>query len=250
MKSKQKDPLPPSFRAKIIQSSDVGPSGETPIGYEIQNVEEIARVPIQDIAAIAAQLIPPGESPVERVRQAFTLLDAAAAGMKGLLQKGSVEKGFKDFVFKRDGYKAYQDLLAGAKDDPLIYTNAAGEKMADFEGVLKSFFGAGQNATRTERLERLLWFTQETSLNPKTQMKGISFEEAEACLLNWQENGIAELTYCWLKKHFAPWWEFHVRRTKSANASVPKGKQGRVKRKNDKRRGARPPRLKDELKKK
>jgi len=250
MKSKQKGPAFSSFEAKIVKSSDIGPNGETPIRYEIQNVEEIARVPIQDIASIAAQLIPPWESPVERVRQAFSLLDAAAAGKKGLLQKGSVEKGFEDFVFKRDAFKDYKDLLAEANDDPLVHRNAAGEKVADFEGVLKSFFGIGQGASKTERLERLLWFAQETTLNSKTQMKGISFEEAEACILDWQENGISELIYCWLKRFFPPWWEFHVRRTKSANAKLSKGKQGRVKRKDDKRRGARPPRLKDELKKK
>jgi hypothetical protein len=250
MKSKSKNPLPSSFRAMILESSDVGPEKKEPIRYEMQNVAEISRVSIVDIASIAAQLVPPWESPVERVRQAFSLLDAAAAGKKGLLQKGSVEKGFKDFVFQRDGYREYQEMLAEAKDDPLLHTNSEGEKVADFEGVMKSFFGVGQDKTRAERLERLLCFIQETSMNPETQKKGISWEKAEACLADWQAKGISELCYCWLRRYFANWWEYHVRRTNSANASVPKGKQGRVKRRDDKRRGARTPRLVDELKKK
>ena len=187
---------------------------------------------------------------MERVRQAFTLLDAAAAGKNALLQHRDLEKGFKDFMWRRDTFEGVQEILALMNDDPLVFTNSNGERRADFEGALKSFFGVGQNASRAERMERLLQYVLETEFNKSTQSRGISLEEAQTCMSDWQANGIDEYSYCFLKEHFASWWEFHVRRTKRENASVPKGKQGRVKRKNDKRRGARPPRLKDELKKK
>jgi hypothetical protein len=250
MKSKQKNESESVFRMKIVKSSDLGPDGEAPIRFDIQNIDAVAQVPIEVVASIAAQLIPPWESPVERVRQAYTLLDAAAAGKTGLVQHRNLEKGFTDFVWRRDFFREYQGILSLSKGDPLVRTNAANERVADFERVLKSFFGVGQSASKVERMERLLWFIQETSFNPETQMKGISWESAEACLADWQANGIPDISYCCLKGNFARWWDFNVARTNRENAKVPKGKQGRVKRKNDKRRGARPPRLKDELKKK
>lgn len=250
MKSKQKNDSDSVFRMKIVKSSDVGPDGEAPIRFDIQNIEAVAKVPIEAVASIAAQLIPPWESPVERVRQAYTLLDAAAAGRNGLVQHRNIERGFTDFVWRRDIFSEYQGLLSLSKGDPLVSTNAAGERIADFEGVLKSFFGVGQNATRAERVERLVLFLQETDFNPDTLKRGIAWEKAAEYVVDWQENGIPDIAYCCLKGNFVRWWEFNVARTNRENAKMPKGKQGRVKRKNDKRRGARPPRLKDELKKK
>jgi len=250
MKSKQKNEADSVFRMKIVKSSDVGPDGEAPIRFNIQNTDALAKVPIEAVASIAAQLIPPWESPVERVRQAYTLLDAAAAGRNGLAQHRNLEKGFTDFVWRRDIYRELQGMLSLSKDDPLVTTNSEGERVADFESVLKSFFGVGQSASKVERMERLLWFIQETSMNPETQKKGISWEKAVACLEDWQANGIPDISYCCLKGNFARWWDFNVARTNRENAKVTKGKQGRVKRKDDKRRGARPPKLTDELKKK
>jgi len=250
MKSKQKNDSDSVFRMKIVKSSDVGPDGEAPIRFDIQNIEAVAKVPIEAVASIAAQLIPPWESPVERVRQAYTLLDAAAAGRNSLVQHRNLEKGFTDFVWRRDIFSEYQGMLSLSKGDPLVSTNAAGERVADFEGVLKSFFGVGQNATKAEKAGRLALFLQETDFNPVTLKKGTTWEKAVEYVMDWQVKGIPEISYCCLKGHFARWWEFNVARTNRLNASAPKGKQGRVKRKNDKRRGARPPRLKDELKKK
>jgi hypothetical protein len=86
MKSKQKNQVDSVFRMKIVKSSDVGPDGEAPIRFDIQNIDAVTKVPIEAVASIAAQLTPPWESPVERVRQAYTLLDAAAAGRNGLAQ--------------------------------------------------------------------------------------------------------------------------------------------------------------------
>jgi hypothetical protein len=249
MKSKFKGKPDPVFRMKIVESSDVGADGKPPVRFDIQNIDALAQVPIEAVASIAAQLIPPWESPVERVRQAYTLLDAAAAGRHGLVHHRNLERGFADFVWRRDVFRELQGMLSLSKGDPLVTTNSKGERVADFESVLKSFFGVGQSASKIERMERLLWFIQETSMNPETQMKGIPWEKAEACLADWQANGIPDISYCCLKGNFARWWSFNVARTNRENASVPKGKQGRVKRKDDKRRGARTPRLVDELKK-
>jgi hypothetical protein len=250
MKSKQKNEADLVFRLKIVKSSDVGPDGEIPVRFDIQNIDALAKVPIEAVASIAAQLIPPWESPVERVRQAFTLLDAAAAGRSSLVQHRNLEIGLTDFVWRRDVSREVKGILSLSKDDPLVTTNSTGERIADFEAVLKSFFGVGQNASRVERVERLLLFLHETEFNPETLRKGISLEKAGELIDDWQANGIPDYSYCCLKGHFARWWGFHVARTNRENAKAPKGKQGRVKRQDDKRRGARPPRLKDELKKK
>ena len=250
MKSKQRNEEESVFRMKIVESSDVGPDGKAPVRFDIQNIDAVAKVPIEAVASIAAQLIPPWESPVERVRQAYTLLDAAAAGRNGLVLHRNLERGFTDFVWRRDVFREYQGILSLSKDDPLVSLNAAGEPVADFEGVLKSFFGVGQNASKLEKVERLLLFFHETEFNPETQTKGIPLEKAAEYIEDWQINGIPDIAYCCLKGNFARWWDFNVARTNRENAKVPKGKQGRVKRKNHTRRGARPPRLKDELKKK
>jgi hypothetical protein len=177
-------------------------------------------------------------------------LDAAEAGRNGLVLHRNLERGFTDFVWRRDVFCEYQGILSLSKDDPLVSTNTAGERVADFEGVLRSFFGVGQNASRMEKVERLALFLQETDFSPDTLKRGITWEKAAEYVVDWQVNGIPDISYCCLKSNFARWWDFNVARTNRENAKVPKGKQGRVKRKDDKRRGARPPRLKDELKKK
>jgi|GEM_PF-1611291 len=250
MKSKQKSGPESVFPMTIVNSSDVGLDGEAPVRFDIQNIDAVAKVPIEAVASIAAQLIPPWESPLERVRQAYTLLDAAAAGRNGLVLHRNLERGFTDFVWRRDVFREYQGILSLSKDDPLVSTNAAGERVADFEGVLRSFFGVGQSASRLEKVERVVLFLQETDFNPDTLTRGITWEKAAEYVVDWQVNGIPDISYCCMKGNFARWWDFNVARTNRENAKVPKGKQGRVKRKDDKRRGARPPRLKDELKKK
>jgi hypothetical protein len=52
----------------------------------------------------------------------------------------NLEKGFTDFVWRRDIYRELQGMLALSKNDPLVTTNSEGKRVADFESVLKSFF--------------------------------------------------------------------------------------------------------------
>jgi hypothetical protein len=91
---------------------------------------------------------------------------------------------------------------------------------------------------KVERLPRLKWWVME-----KTDQA--TNEEAAEWIAAWRKNGVPDNIYQHARRTFDAWWtERERKRLSKQGKASKKGKQGRVKSKTDKRKGARPDREK------
>ena len=222
--------------------------------FRTHNPQALATIPIHIVAGIAAQLSATEPDPVERVRQAYTLLDIAEAGRRSLQEEGCVTPGLLDIDIERRKESALPRILAERDADPLAIKTATGEfQPVDFEQALLQVFGRStKKAQRESRL--VLYLSGKVSLentnralqewigNPTTLPKFQKMGEAAAKknVIEWKSEGIPFQEYLSLKTWLPGWWKGQLSRTQAAKRKgKTKGTQGRVVRKNDKRKGSR-----------
>lgn len=226
--------------------------------------QALAQIPIHVVAGIAAQLQSPEAEPTERIRLAYSLLDAAEAARISLVETGSFESGLRMVRFERVKQQRMGEMAKERRADPLVKVGTNGEELpVDFKKATLGLFSKSikpktretklveylANLTNTEDTLRAIF---EWAGNPTTregQKKAIEDwnktpffpkpgkDAAEKLLIEWKKNGIPAKDYASLKFNFPRWYEVKKRNDKSA---AGKAKQGRVVRKNDKRKGARP----------
>ena len=226
--------------------------------FRTQNPEALATIPIHIVAEIGAKLQTADSDPAESIRMAYTLLDAAEAGRRSLQEEGCVTPGLSNFAFERIKEKAAPRIIAEREADPLTIKTATGEfQPVDFEQALLQVFGRStKKAPRESRL--VLYLSGKVSLEdtnralqewvgnpgtfPKFQTMGKAAAEKKVRV--WKSEGIPFQEYLSLKTWLPGWWKDELSRTQAAKRkgkikSESKGKQGRVVRKNDKRKGSR-----------
>lgn len=218
------------------------------------NPQALAAIPIHIVAGIAAQLSATEPDPVERVRQAYTLLDIAEAGRRSLQEEGCITPGLSNFAFERKKEQALPRIIAKRNADPLASKNESGDfQPVDFEQALSQIFG---RATKKQQRESRLVFylsgkvsientnraIQEWAGNPATlpKFQAMGKAVAEKIVREWKSEGIPFHEYLSLKTGLPEWWKGQLSRTQSAKRKgKTKGTQGRVVRTNDKRKGSR-----------
>lgn len=226
--------------------------------FRTQNPEALATIPIHIVAEIGAKLQTADSDPAESIRMAYTLLDAAEAGRRSLQEEGCVTPGLSNFAFERIKEKAAPRIIAQRDADPLARKNATGDfQPVDFEQALSQVFGrATKKPQRESRL--VLYLSEKASIedtdrsiqelagNPATlpKFQTMGKAAAEKNVREWKGEGIPFQEYLSLKTWLPAWWKTRLSRTQAAKRKgkikgKTKGKQGRVVRKNDKRKGSR-----------
>jgi hypothetical protein len=216
--------------------------------FRTQNPEALAAIPIHIVAEIGAKLQTADSDPVASIRMAYALLDAAEAGRRSLQEEGCVEPGLSFFILRRLTEEAEPRIMAQKKADPLARKNAnGGFQPVDFEQALSQVFGrATKKPQRESRLVLYLFEVGETlrairENNPETPFKypKPTKEVAEKTVREWKSEGIPFEEYISLKNCLPGWWKDRVSRTQAEKRKgKTKGNQGRVIRKNDKRKGS------------
>jgi len=240
------------------------------------NPQVLAEIPIAVVAGIAAQIQTRDNTPTARIREAYALLDAAEAGRKSLLESGSYEAGLAAVRCLEATTERIAKDIQERRQDPLIKVSPSGDELpVDFKKALLRFFSKTikpQNR-ETKLVEYLAGLTgiedtlraiQEWAGNPATkegQLQAIDKwkkapffpkpgkAKAEKLVADWKKNGIPAKEYFSLKSNFPRWYDEAKRKNKSKAGKAPKGKQGRVVRRNDKRRGSRPQNILRKIKK-
>ena len=227
------------------------------MNHRTQNPKALAEIPIHIVAEIGAKFQTADSDPVESIRLAYTLLDAAEAGRRSLEVEGCAEPGLSNFAFERLKEQARPRIIAQRNADPLAIKNASGDfQPVDFERALSQIFGrATKKPQRESRL--VLYLSEKTSIddtnralqewagNPATLPKFQTMGEAKAKknVQEWKSAGIPFQEYLSLKAWLPAWWKTRLSRLQSAKRKgktkdETKGQQGRVVRRNDKRKGS------------
>jgi hypothetical protein len=222
------------------------------MNHRTQNPKELAEIPIHVVAGIAAQ-IQPADGPAERIQQAYDLLDAAESARQSLNVHGSTNEGLEQFRFYRLKEERLPVIIAEYKSDPLYQEKDGRAAAVPFEKGLSIVFGKSiKKADREKRLEVYLTEKEEglkcmfSSLPPELNPFGSILRRTNAGekFLEWKTEGIPWMEYQTLKKYLPEWWKTRLSRLQSAKRKGKtkdenKGKQGRVVRRNDKRKGSR-----------
>ena len=215
-----------------------------------ENPQALEAIPIHIVAGIAAQLSATEPDPVERVRQAYTLLDIAESGRYGLEKQRCFHAGLEEYC---------EELRMGVffekrRIDPLSVFNEEGDQLeVDFETALSKMFG--RNVEKKDREPRLALYIQtqwlddqkeyldsldeihRARLGPENQ---ITDSTATDIISDWKKYGIPYEVFCDTRDELPEWWKSRLSNTQAAKRKgKTKGTQGRVVRKNDKRKGSR-----------
>lgn len=219
-----------------------------------QNPEALAKIPAHIIAGIAAQLHTNEGDPVERVRQACQILDAAESASKSLAEEGGYAPGLLRHQFEQKKFESRKLHIADRQNDPLCVKGEDGQPArVTFEDAVSKIFGRA--IKKADRESRLVLHLAEKTPAEETlaalerwagdQSKPLVFPKtgnakALEIVRDWKRHGIPFEEYRSLKFNFPIWWKERVSRTQAAKRiGKIKGKQGRVRRKTDKRKGAR-----------
>jgi hypothetical protein len=203
------------------------------------NPQALAAIPIHIVAGIAAQLSATEPDPVERVRQAYTLLDIAEDAHYGLETAKCYNWGLDDYVsVRKSGIEMREHLR-----DPLVVIDEMGQCVpVDFEKAVSSIFGRSIKKHLREKHLALFLIGQpelvDADLCFETGIQKVDPREAEKCVRDWKEKGIPEDAYFKIKRIY-PYWKSRQTSNARSFAGKTKGTQGRVVRKNDKRKGSR-----------
>ena len=218
------------------------------MNHRTQNPEALAAIPIHIVAEIGARLQTTEADPAESIRMAYTLLDAAEAGRRSLQDEGCVDPGLLSFDIERRKESAIPRILAEYKTDPLYQEKDGRPAPVPFEKAVSIVFGKSiKKAEREKRLGVYLAEREERAKSlfpnlPSLSVFGSILRKPTAAeqLQAWKIEGIPWGEYQALKKYFSDWWKDRVSRTQAAKRKgKTKGPQGRVIRKNDKRKGSR-----------
>ena len=215
-----------------------------------ENPQALEAIPIHIVAGIAAQLSATEPDPVERVRQAYTLLDIAESGRYGLEKQRCFHAGLKEYCEER----RMDDFFEKRRIDPLSGFNEEGAQLeVDFETALSKMFG--RNVEKKDREPRLALYIQTQWLDPAKRLQDgmdesqranlesdlfIGDSTATDIISDWKKYGIPYEVFCDITDALPDWWKGQLSRTQAAKRKgKTKGTQGRVVRKNDKRKGSR-----------
>jgi hypothetical protein len=228
-----------------------------------RNPRAIAQIPAHIIAGIAAQLQSPEADPVLRVRQAFQLIDAAESGLQGLNEGDCYESGLLRHDFHRKKHESRQRSLKERETDPLFQNKDGEAQPVPFNEALSKIFG--RETKKAQREARIVMYLAEKTPEEETlaafgkwatdQTKPLVFPKtgnpkAQKIVDSWKLNGIPFEKYRSLKAWFPEWWKARLSQTQAAKRKgKTKGEQGRVVRRNDKRRGSRPQNILRKIKK-
>jgi len=217
------------------------------MNHRTQNPEALAGIPIHIVAEIGAKLQTTDSDPVASIRMAYALLDAAEAGRRSLQDEGCVDPGLLSFDIERRKESTRPRILAEYKSDPLYQEKDGRPAPVPFENALAIVFG--KSIKKTEREKRLSVYLAEKDEGLKTMFANLPQElnpftiagrpTAAENLQAWKTEGIPWGEYQDLKRYFSDWWKDRLSRTQAAKRKgKTKGNQGRVIRKNDKRKGS------------
>lgn len=191
---------------------------------------ELAKVSIVEVATIAAHL-PPETPASDAVKRAYELLEWAAAAREGLDADEfmpSAEWGIYREQLHLEEEKKADELQAKAL--PSNRVNGVIQPHP-FDAVLATLMG---KVKKVDRLPRFKWWMMEKT-NQTTN------EQAAHWVAEWRKSGVPDEIYRLAHRTFDAWWKKRERERLSKQGKAPKkGKQGRVKSKTDKRKGARP----------
>lgn len=214
--------------------------------YDTQNPKALAQIPIHIVAGIGAKLQIDDYEPVERIRMAYALLDAAEAARQSLQASGCVNPGLGHFDEERKIQFDCTQRLAEQKTDPLYQEKDGKPAPVSFEKALSSIWG--KSIKKTEREKRIKLYLEETWADFKARYPKLNVPQClppAQRLQEWKIEGLSWLSYGSLKYTVPKWWKKRLSRTqavkrkgKTKGEAEPKGKQGRVIRKNDKRKGS------------
>lgn len=177
---------------------------------------------------VAAQIQTNESNPIERVRMAFRLLDIAESANRGLKRGTSYDGGLSAYDFAQFQENARLIFNEDQHKDPLIVKCPDGIRRADFDKVLKKFFGLakGKDIRHSDRHERFVSYVEDTGA-PKSvadihaytrrRDKGprMSRQDAKKIVQEWKEEGIPAGRYVVMKRLFQWWWEDRLSRTRS-----------------------------------
>jgi hypothetical protein len=215
-----------------------------PTHYPAQNEKFLTTISSQVVAEIAARIPGGNLSPVERVRLAFDLLDAAESGMKEVREVGSYHCGLDMHLrYQEDFDNGTHDTIYYDPDDPFF---AGG--VVNFDRCMSHLFGRA--VRKADRAERYTGFVAKWYTSPEDQQKIDEAEargeelkiqcDARAVVAKWQKDGIPIPFFFLSHEMFPYWWRNQVRKKKIlAGEASARARQGRVKKKGDKRKGAR-----------
>ena len=217
------------------------------MNYDTQNPKALAEIPIHIVAEIGAKLQTADSDPVASIRMAYALLDAAEAARQSLQASGCVNPGLGHFDDERKIQFDLPRRLAEQKSDPLYQEKDGKPAPVSFEKALSSIFG--KSIKKTEREKRIKVYLEEIDASVKSKYPRLNIPQnlpPSQELQRWKTEGISWFSYQLLKIGVPKWWKKRISRTqaskrkgKTKGEAEPKGKQGRVIRKNDKRKGAR-----------
>ena len=199
--------------------------------------KEIAKIPIETVAGIAAKLARQDIAPADSVRQAFEILEIAAAGNLSLQVSSSWSVGI-DALEK--GKAAFQAMIEAQLPEDISMKDEAGWRVRGDDGKWlpvdfdKAIAALMPRLKKGERMPRFKGWLK--------AIEGLPMIEAGERMAHFQRAGIPGQVFQSARVTFQTWWESHKRGLKAAAGSMArKGTQGRVKSKDDKRKGARPP---------
>ena len=248
MKPNSSQPMNPTpVTAKKSRLSPIWAEMKFPIQYP----KLLAEIPIHIVAGIGAKLQMAKADPVGGIRLAYTLLDAAAAAQESLKNKGCVNPGLFKFELKRVEAKLRPQIFAEWKDDSLYQEkNGVAAPVPLDKAVLTIFGGAIKKSERERRVFLYLTENAEKPSCDQSFIKGkpsasvLAEPSAKETMDSWKRDGIPFGKYRNLKEWIPKWWKTHLSRIQSAKRAgktkqAAKGKQGRVVKKKDKRKGSR-----------
>lgn len=232
--------------------------------HVLKNVSALSKIPIYHVANLAGSLswIDQQSSIEDRVRIAYHLLDAVASANSSMISTNCMHAGLNQHTLYHCAQHATAALVSDYERDPLMKLNENGTayELVNFQAALDSIFG--RETQKKDRVERLTLFVQNTpGADP------ISRIDAEGRIKKWKAEGIPAGEYSWAKARYHDWYPKYksflrsnagkspkkkdspdpktqkhypeVEITFAEPADKAKGKQGRVTRKNDKRKGSR-----------
>jgi hypothetical protein len=215
-----------------------------PTHYPAQNETFLAGISSQVVAEIAARLPDANLSPVERVRLAFDLLDAAESGMKEVKEIGSYHSGLGMHLrYQEDFDNGTHNTIYYDPNNPFFEGG-----VVKFENAMKELFG--RRIRKKDRATRFTGFVAHWYVTPEDQeameeaeRRGETLElkcDAPAVVERWQKEGMPIDFFFLSFKLFPFWWENQVLKKRSAAGKASgAAKVGRVRRRMDKRKGAR-----------
>ena len=212
--------------------------------------QALEAIPIHIVAGIAAQLSASEPDPVERVRQAYTLLDIAESGRYGLEKQRCFHAGLGEYCEER----RMDDFIEKRRIDPLSVFNKKGAQLeVDFETALSKMFG--RSVEKKDREPRLALYIQTQWLDDRKEFIDsldeiqrarlrsdllITDSTATDIISDWKKHGIPYEIFCDIRDALPEWWKSRLSNAQAVKRKgKTKGKQGRVVRKNDKRKGSR-----------